>query len=1328
LTTSEVPRASLLISAIFLVLAIAYPANGQAAPATERGKPPVTEIGNTANAPGAQPTGSMEAPAFDTDGPDIPPFARNFIDEATYLRLRDQHVAVRRGIYDLMNAPQARSQAVQTMQRQEQLLRQLPLRSAQGLAAVTPSWIPLGPAPIPNGQTGSPEVPVSGRVTAIAIDQTDTTGNTVYVGTAQGGLYRTLDGGATWTALMDAAQSLAIGAITVDPVNHTTVFVGTGEGSLSGDSFFGVGVYIITNATTTANLAGPFNAPTVSPNPDGFTDVFTGRSINRILVNPNNDNQILVATTAGFSGASFGPFNILPTMGVYFSTNALSGAPTFARSSIQTAVANRVVTDMIMDPGNVNTIVVHVFGLAAAGDGGVWKSTSGNPWNGTATWTQEFIDQADNGRFTANRVGTTTTFLLALDQTATCNTVPVGGVLLKSNDGAAWTELPAARGFCGGQCFYDVAVAVDPVTANNIYLGGAAGNTVGSCGTGILGKSTDGGATFGPSQNSLHADSHAIAILASNPAVIYEGNDGGIFKSTDSGASWTSLNTAGFSATQFESMSVHPIDAFFSIGGTQDNGSPMMTGAGTWIRADGGDGGFSGIDQNLTSATSVPMYHAYFTRTNSQIGYASASTGTGARQGTWHFFGCLGTTPANGITCGDTVLFYAPLALGPGTPNTVYFGTDRLYRSADGGVTHTVVSQAPFVTGIPVSAIGVSLQDDNVRIVGLNNGRVFATSIGANPMVDVTGGWAAKYIARAVIDPSVKTTAYVTLDGYGTTSHIWKTTNLSAATPTWTATGFSIDVPVNAFVVDPGNSNFLYAGTDIGVFFSGDGGVTWNPYGTGLPRVAVFDMKIVPNGHTLRIGTHGRGAWEIPAAGNQTFALTVSTLGTGAGAVTSNDGSINCGVTCTANFNPGTTVTLTATPAAGSLFTGWSGACTGFQGCTVTMSAAQSVTASFSLLAPGALSFVPVTPCRIADTRLANGPFGGPFLSGQTSRGFTIPSSACNIPATAQAYSLNVTVVPHGPLGFLTTFPCGQAQPLVSTLNSLDGRIKAVAAFAPAGANGAVCFFVTNDTELVLDIDGYFVTAANPAGLAFYPVTPCRLVDTRLAAGALGGPSLVGGVARTFPLFAGPCNLPAAAQAYSLNYTSVPQGPLGFVTTWPAGQPQPLVSTLNAPTGAITANAAIVPAGSSGAVSVFATNNSDMVIDVNGYFAPPGPGGLALFNLTPCRVLDTRNPPGAPPLNGAMSVNVAGSGCGAPVSAQSYVLNATVVPPGSLGFLTLWPQGGAQPLVSTLNALDGAITSNMALVPTTNGSVSAFTANPSHVVLDISGYFASPVN
>jgi hypothetical protein len=380
----------------------------------------------------------------------------------------------------------------------------------------------------------------------------------------------------------------------------------------------------------------------------------------------------------------------------------------------------------------------------------------------------------------------------------------------------------------------------------------------------------------------------------------------------------------------------------------------------------------------------------------------------------------------------------------------------------------------------------------------------------------------------------------------------------------------------------------------------------------------------------------------------------------------------------------------------------------------------------FNAQAPAGLTFVPVTPCRVADTRLPVGPFGGPFLAANTTRGFTIPSTSdpCTIPATAKAYSVNATVVPHGSLGFLTAFPCGQPLPLASTLNSGDGRVKAAAAIVPAGTNGAVCFFVTNDTELVLDINGYFVPNIDVTALAFFPVTPCRLVDTRLAAGPLGGPSLAGNVARTFAILSGPCNLPATAKAYSLNFTAVPKGPLGFLTTWPAGQTQPLVSTLNANTGAVTANSAIVPAGTNGDISVFVTNDSDLVIDLNGYFAPPATGGLSLYALTPCRVLDTRTSASGAPLTTATNVSVALSGCGAPAAAQSFVLNATVVPPGPLGFLTLWPQGTTQPLVSTLNAIDGSITSNLAIVPTTNGLISSFASNPVQLILDISGYFA----
>ncbi|HEV3038782.1 MAG TPA: hypothetical protein VHA33_13485 [Candidatus Angelobacter sp.] len=371
------------------------------------------------------------------------------------------------------------------------------------------------------------------------------------------------------------------------------------------------------------------------------------------------------------------------------------------------------------------------------------------------------------------------------------------------------------------------------------------------------------------------------------------------------------------------------------------------------------------------------------------------------------------------------------------------------------------------------------------------------------------------------------------------------------------------------------------------------------------------------------------------------------------------------------------------------------------------------------------LNFVPVTPCRVADTRNANGPFGGPILSGNTTRGFAIPASACNIPSNAVAFSLNFTVVPPGKLSYLTAFPCGEPQPLVSTLNS-DGRIKAVAGIVPGRTtDGSVCVYVTEDTHLVLDIDGYFVPSSNTGSMAFFPVTPCRVVDTRQPAGPLGGPTLAGNSTRTFPILSSPCNVPATAQAYSLNYTAVPRAPqLSFLTTWPAGQSQPLVSTLNASTGAITANAAIVPAGTNGDVNVFVSENADLVIDINGYFAPPATGGLSFHTLSPCRVLDTRQFTGAQPFVGQFDTYVFGTGCAAPPIAQAYVLNATVVPQQPLDYLTLWQPETSRPLVSTLNASDGAITSNMAIVPIQNGTVSAYAPQSTHMVLDIFGYFA----
>ena len=322
-----------------------------------------------------------------------------------------------------------------------------------------------------------------------------------------------------------------------------------------------------------------------------------------------------------------------------------------------------------------------------------------------------------------------------------------------------------------------------------------------------------------------------------------------------------------------------------------------------------------------------------------------------------------------------------------------------------------------------------------------------------------------------------------------------------------------------------------------------------------------------------------------------------------------------------------------------------------------------------------------------------------------------------------------MTVVPQHTLGYLTIWPAGEGQPTVSTLNSLDGRVKANAAIVPAGTpSGSVTVYVTDTTNVVLDIDGYFAPA-DGSTLQFYPLTPCRVVDTRHADGPFGGPEMQAGVPRQFPMLQSPapCSIPNTAQAYSLNFTVVPGGhKVGYLATWPYGQQQPLVSTLNDPTGTIEANAAIVPGGNDQYRSIWAyvTDTTHLLIDINGYFAPPGGGGLSLYALTPCRVLDTRKVGNGQPFSGELTVPVTNSMCGPPSTAQAYVFNATVIPYPTLGYLALWPDGEQQPVVSTLNATDGAITSNMAIVPTNNGMIDAFANGVTQLLLDISSYFA----
>lgn len=820
----------------------------------------------------------VPSPDPDSDAdfdPDLPAWLQGKVDKEEFLLRRFEYVAQMRGLpHNLPYDP--RIKAISEMKRAEAKISR---RQAEG------AWREVGPAPIPNGfLPGGLESTVSGRVNAVAVHPINP--DIVYIGTAAGGLFRTLDGGKTWVGLMAEAQSLSIGAISIAPSQPTTVYVGTGEPFLPG--FFGVGVYRIDNAETSPKLTGPFNR-------DGSgTDIMSRSSVSKILVHPTNPNHILVSTVPSASG--FSRFTFLPPngLGLFRSQNAGSASPTFSRLAVPGNGLARPVTDMVYEPGNPDILICAVqsfnFVPDSASIGGIWRSTNAQAENPRFQQMAPLTGLNLYVKLAAVKVDSGVTILAATSEFDTvkgCGSgvfAGRGGALRRSTDsGVTWSEpISGISGYCGTQCFYNIAVAMSPIDPKVIYIGGQGrAGQVGNCASITFARSGD-GVTFFRRERGLYADTHAIEVSATNPSIVYTGDDAGIFKSTDEGMTWTSLNTPDLATILFHSVALHPTNRNFCIGGTQDLGTEFRRADGTWSQTDISDGGAVAIDRNVRDTSNVLMYHTYFNVRNNIIGFLRVRTTACAESASWDWRGCgirqsnkgcadEAIAADNGINCNDNTFFYAPMELGPGNPNTLYFGTEKLYRSTDAGDTMAVVGgpfgQFPGSTlGVPITAIGISPVDDNLRVVGLNTGKVFRTTTGSTTFDDISGPIpAGTFVTQTIIDPTNDDTAYVTLNGYGLAlgQHIWKTTNLRAGRPTWRPSSIGIpDVPVNDLVVDSKNPQELYAATDIGVFRSLDGGKNWEPFSTGLPRVPVFNIALHPTFRFLRIATHGRGMWD----------------------------------------------------------------------------------------------------------------------------------------------------------------------------------------------------------------------------------------------------------------------------------------------------------------------------------------------------------------------------------------------------------------------------------------------------------------------------------
>ena len=665
-------------------------------------------------------------------------------------------------------------------------------------SVVSSRWSALGP-----DRTDSFGWQTSGRVSAIAIHPRNP--NTIYIGAAQGGVWRTDDAGASWRPLSDSECSLAMGSIAIDPVNPEIIYAGTGEQHFSGDSYYGCGVLRSTNGGMTWERLG--------------SGVFQrqgggGARISRVFIDPSS---------AGTTNATV--VMVASTYGLFRSEDS---------GRTWRTVLDGVITDLVMKPGDPARLYAALRrGYRDPGDAPViYRSLDGGiSWLSASP---AFPEEANVGRINL-AVAPPAPDVLYASVHNQAQDAPLEGLLMyRSDDGAVtWQHVEATGASCHHQCWYDMTLAVHPEDADRVHLG-----------TILLYLSEDGGRTFREFHpGGAYVDQHLMVFdTLTGPDVLYLANDGGVYRSMDAGATYTSLST-NLAITQFYAgISLHPSDPAVTLGGTQDQGT-QRSAAGTtiWAKVMGGDGGSTAFDAEDPS-----------------IWYGEYQLDQPRRNGRF-----AGT----GINEEERRLFIPPFVMDPIDSRRLYFGTTRLYRTDDRAETWVPIFESP---GDVVTAIAPSPSDPNtvylaiggwVYTAGYGRGGVFTTRDGGATWSGGEGGLPPRYVGDLAVHPTDPDLAYAVVGGFGT-GHVFQTTD---GGETWEdRSGNLPDMPVNAVLYDPADPGGVYIGTDLGVFYSATGGGIWNPLNDAFPMVAVFDLAAQPGTGRLVAATHGRGMFEIP--------------------------------------------------------------------------------------------------------------------------------------------------------------------------------------------------------------------------------------------------------------------------------------------------------------------------------------------------------------------------------------------------------------------------------------------------------------------------------
>ncbi|PYQ49796.1 MAG: hypothetical protein DMF59_12550, partial [Acidobacteria bacterium] len=706
---------------------------------------------------------------------------------------------------------------------------------------------------------------VGGRITSILVHPTDP--NLIWVNNPGGGIWKSSNAGTTFEPVNDFLANLAVSTMAMSPANPKVMYAGTGGGA-GASTLRGAGIFKSTDGGETWTQLPATSAPDWSG------------GVEKISVSPDG-NSVLAATKAVYSDVA---------SAIWRSSD---GGNTFTETLKQTGGMEGWVVEF--HPTDNSRAV------ASTKSGQAYYSTDGG-----ASWAVATGIPAEGLIAVAYARSNPAIVYAGLDNN--------GGDIYKSNDGGqTYALVNTGTGYLGDQGWYCNVVWVDPTNASHVLISGL-----------DIYRSTDGGANFTQisqwqkSPRSAHADHGAIAAASgygtANQTILF-GNDGGLYRAQDittveAAAGWEVLNN-NLGVTQVYGAAGNPTTGVV-MAGTQDNGSVRYDGdAQAWSKWEGGDGGFVAADPNDPNF----FYGEYVYLT-----IYRADDGGFARPED------IGT--AN---------FIAPFIMDPNEPNRLLAGARSLWVTNDakksnkeGGPSWTIIKPG---TGNArannISAIAVAKGNANVIWVGHNNGDIFTTANGlaSSPAwTKVDDGSPAlpnRFVTRIVVDPNDSRTAYAMFGGFSA-NNLWRTTDAGA---TWTSiTGPLPQAPIETLAIHPKNSKWLYAGTEVGLFTSEDGGATWAVPQDGPANVSVKELFFL--GTTLHAATFGRGVYKVeiptaPAKAAETcYRLTIQTDDDSRGGVLP-DVAPNCDGGRA--YVAGTKVHLKARARAPHSFAGWTG-------------------------------------------------------------------------------------------------------------------------------------------------------------------------------------------------------------------------------------------------------------------------------------------------------------------------------------------------------------------------------------------------------------------